>query len=413
MFDGVLKDLHLGFRLLLKYPGFTSITVLSLALGIGANTAIFTLIDAVMLRMLPVNHPEQLVSLRITDPSDRSFSRSVDGNSETSFPYPAYSQMRQRNSVLSSLFAFKPAGRLNVQVNGEAEFGRGQMVSQNYFGALGVPITMGRDFAEEDERIGAPPVAIISDGYWKRRFAGEISVVGRTVVINGVPFTIIGVTPPEFFGLQTGSAVDLTMTLTMQPRIAPVISEGFKSSFTDNSNFWLELMGRVKAGVGEEQVRANLDTIFRQSLLESLPPSKDDKPALPRLVTAPGAQGLASLRGQFSKPLFILMIVVGAVLLIACANVANLLLARAAARRKEIAVRLSIGATRARLIRQLLLESFFLSGLGGLAGLLFAYWGSTFLVSMMQRGLDPGEYGDAAHFDLIARIANAGIRNFG
>ena len=390
MFDGIPKDLRLGFRMLVKHPGFTSVTVLSLALGIGANTAIFTLIDAVMLRMLPVNHPEQLVSLRMTDPSDRSFSRSVDGNSETSFPYPAYSQMRERNSVLSSLFAFKPAGRLNVQVNGEAEFGRGQMVSQNYFGALGVPIAMGRDFAEEDERMGAAPVAIISDGYWKRRFAGETSVIGRTMVINGVPFTIIGVTPPEFFGLQTGSAVDLTMTLTMQPRISPVISEGLKSAFTDDSNFWLELMGRVKAGVGAEQVRANLDTIFRQSLLESLPPSKDGKPpALPQLVTAPGAQGLASLRGQFSKPLFILMIVVGAVLLIACANVANLLLARAAARRKEIAVRLSIGATRPRLIRQLLLESFLLSALGGLAGLLFAYSGSTFLVSMMQRGLYP------------------------
>ena len=165
MFDGILKDLRSGFRMLAKDPGFTSVTVLSLALGIGANTAIFTLMDAVMLRMLPVNHPEQLISLRMTEPGDRSFFRSVDGNSETSFPYPAYSQMRERNSGLSSLFAFKSAGRLNVQVNGEAEFGRGQMVSQNYFGALGVSIAMGRDFSGEDERFGATPVAIISDGY--------------------------------------------------------------------------------------------------------------------------------------------------------------------------------------------------------------------------------------------------------
>ena len=390
MFDGVRKDLRLGFRMLARDPGFASITILSLALGIGANTAIFTLIDAVMLRMLPVKHPEHLVSLRMTDPADRGFARSVDGNSETSFPYPAYLQMRERNSVLSSLFAFKPTGRLNVQVNGEAEFGRGQMVSQNYFGVLGVSMAMGRDFAEEDERPGAAPVAIISDGYWKRRFAGEAAVIGRMLVINGVPFTIIGITPPEFFGLQTGGAVDLTMPLTMQPRISPVISEGGKRAFTDNGNFWLELMGRVKAGAGEEQVRTNLDTIFRQSLVESLPPSKDGKlPALPRLVTVSGAQGLGGLRGQFSKPLFILAIVAGAVLLIACANVANLLLARAAGRRKEIAVRLSIGATRGQLIRQLLVESFLLSALGGLAGLPFAFWGSTLLVSMMQRGQYP------------------------
>ncbi len=389
MLDGIRKDLRVGFRMLAKDPGFTSVTVLSLALGIGANTAIFTLIDAVMLRMLPVNHPEQLVSLRLTDPRDRSFSRSVDGNSETAFPYPVYAEMRQRSSVLSSLFAFKSVGRLNVQINGEAEFARGQMVSQNYFGALGVPLALGRDFVDEDERIGAAPVAIISDGYWKRRFAGEPSALGKSMVINGVPFTIVGVTPREFFGLQTGGAVDLIMTLAMQPRISPVISEGRGSPFTDYANFWLELMGRIKPGTGEAQVRANLDTIFRESLLESLPPAKDGKPlVLPRLVIAPGAQGLAGLRNQFSKPLFILMVVVGAVLLIACANVANLLLARAAARRKEIAIRLSIGATRSRLIRQLLMESFLLSALGGVAGLLVAYSGSSLLLSMLQRGLD-------------------------
>ena len=313
--------------------------------------------------------------------------------------------MRERNTTLASLFAFKAAGRLNIQINGEAEFGRGQMVSQNYFGALGVPIVMGRDFAAEDERAGAAPVAIISDGYRKRRFAGEPSVVGTIIVINGVPFTIIGITPPAFFGLQTGSAVDLTMTLAMQPRISPVISEGSQSAFTDNSNFWLQLMGRAKAGVGEEQVRANLDTILRQSLLASLPPGNNGKtPPLPRLLTMSGAQGLAGLRRGFSKPLLILMIVVGVVLLIACANVANLLnaLAPPGGGEKEIAICLSIGASRAQLIRQLLIESFLLSVLGGLAGLLFAFWGSTLLVSMMQRGQDPIVLGLHPNLNVLA-----------
>jgi len=388
--DGIAKDLRIGLRMLVRDAGFTSVTVLILALGIGANTAIFTLIDAVMLRMLPVKHPEQLVSLRMTEPSDRSFARSVDGNSETSFPYPAYVQMRERNSVLTSLFAFKPTGRLNVQVNGEAEFGRGQMVSQNYFGALGIAMAVGRDFAAEDERSDATPVAILSDGYWRRRFAGDRSALRRVLMINGVAFTIIGITPPAFFGLQTGSNVDVTMPLAMQPRVAPIISEGSASAFTDSRNFWLELMGRVKEGAGEEQVRANLDTILQRTLLASLPPSNDGKaPGLPRLVTAPAGEGLSGLRRQFSKPLFILMTVVGVVLLIACANVANLLLARGAGRRKEIAIRLSIGATRPNLIRQLLVESLLLSGLGGLGGLLIAFWGSTVLLSTMQGGQFP------------------------
>ncbi len=386
MFEGLLKDARYGLRLLAKNPGFTVVAVLSLALGIGANTAIFTLIDAVMLRMLPVAHPEQLVSLRLVEAGNHNFNRSVDGNSETAFPYPVFLQM-QRNDALSGLFAFKSAGRLNMQVNGDAEIGRGQLVSPNYFSTLGVPIVLGRDFTVDDDRAGANPVVVISDGYWKRRFGGDRSVLGKTMTVNSVSFTVIGVTPPEFFGLQTGNAVEISMPFAVQPRILPVISEGRTSAFADYGNFWIELMGRVRPGASEEQARAGLDTIFKQALQSELKPSKDGQPlGLPSVVTVPGGQGLMGLRGQFSKPLFILMTVVGVVLLIACANVANLLLARATARRKEIAIRLSMGATRARLIRQLLMESVLLSTFGGLVGLIFAYWGSALLVSMMQRG---------------------------
>jgi len=389
MFEAALTDLRYGLRLLARTPGFTAVAVLSLALGIGANTAIFTLIDAVMLRTLPVANPERLVSLRIAEPSEHRFPRWMDGNSDTAFPYPAYQQMRARNQVLSDLFAFKPLGRLNAQVNGVAELARGQLVTPDYFRSLGVRIALGRDFAEDDDRVAAEPVAIVSYAYWQRRFGADPSVTGRRIVINGVSFTVIGVTMPEFFGLQPGANVDLSVPFAVQARVLPNMSENGVSMFSAADRWWIELMGRLKPGVTEEQARANLDVIFRQSIIAGLSAKGDAAQIIPAIQVEPGGHGLAGLRNQFSKPLFILMTVVGVVLLIACANIANLLLARAAGRQKEIGVRLSMGATRGRLIRQLLMESLLLSSLGALAGLAFAYWGSTILVTMMQRGNTP------------------------
>jgi predicted permease len=379
------QDLRFGMRMLRKNPGFTSIAVLSLALGIGANTAIFTLIDAVMLRALPVRNPQELVSLHLA-PADRPFPRGIDGNSDTAFPYPVFTQMRDRNQVLTSLFAFDDMGRLSVAVNGNAEIARGELVTANYFSALGVRAALGRDFVPADDTAGAEPVAIISHGYWQSHFGGERSALGRQIVVNGVPVTITGVAPPEFFGLQPGTVVDLYMTLAMQPQVDPHIGNAGASVFTDNTEWWIQVMGRLKPGVTAEQVRANLDVIYRRAALEGLAPAKNGKALTPpalQVVEASG--GLDGLRSRFSKPLSILMIVVGIVLLIACVNIANLLVVRSAARRKEIAVRLSLGASRGRLIRQLVLESILLASFGGLAGLVFAYWGCNALVALMRR----------------------------
>jgi predicted permease len=383
------QDTRFGLRMLRNNLGFTSIAVLSLALGIGANTAIFTLIDAVLLRMLPVKNPQELVSLNLDDLRDSHFPHSMDGNSTTAFPYPAFVQMRDRNQVLESVFAFKDLGRLSVQVDGDAEIVHGQLVTSNYFSTLGVRPGLGRDFVPADDAAGAEPVAIISHGYWQSHFGGDPFVLGHQMVVNGVSATIAGVAPAGFFGLQEGNSVDLYMAMAMQPRIEPRIADPGTSAFTATGLWWIEVMGRLKRGVSAEQARANLDVIYRPAVLEGLQPEKGGGPLVPpALQVIEGGRGLNGLRGQFSKPLAILMIVVGIVLLIACVNAANLLLVRSAARRKEIAVRLSLGASRGRLIRQLLLESVLLSGFGGLLGLVFAYWGCTALLMMMQRGSD-------------------------
>ena len=386
--DFFWRDLRYGLRMLRNNLGFTSIAVLSLALGIGANTAIFTLIDAVMLRMLPVQNPQELVSLKLA-PDTRFPREAPDGDHSIVFPYPAFVQMREHNQELSALFAFRDTAGLSVLANGNAETAHGQLVTSNYFSALGVRPALGRDFVAEDDTAGAEPVAIISYGYWQSYFGGEAFAIGRQIVVNGVPVTIIGVAAPEFFGLQPGSAVDLYMPLAMQPLIAPSVAgeDPGTSAFTAANVWWIQLMGRLKPGVTPEQARANLDVIYRPAVLEGLHPEAGRGPLVPpALEIVPASGGLSALRNAFSKPLAILMIVVGIVLLIACVNVANLLLVRSSARAKEIAVRLSLGASRGRLIRQLLLESVLLATFGGLLGLVFAYWGCNALVAMMHHG---------------------------
>jgi predicted permease len=395
MYENVLEDLRYGFRMLLKSPGFTAVAALSLALGIGANTAIFTLIDAVLLKMLPVREPEQLVLFNWAAKDWPSVVRSLNGSSRreggrstsTSFSYPSFEQMRTRNTVLSDVFAFAGVGqRMTIGASGETAHATGQMVSANYFSGLGIRPVLGRTLTEADDQPGAAPVAVISHGYWQRRFGGDPDAAGKPITVNGVSFTIAGVTPPDFSGLNPGTAIEVSVPLAMQPQVAPRFMGGDTGLFTAPERWWVLIMGRLKPGVTRQQAQAALDVIFRQASTEGVTLPTDRPAILPWLELQPGSQGLDSLRRQYSTPLFILMSVVGVVLLIACANVANLLLARAAARQREIAVRLSLGTTRGRLVRQLLTESILLALLGTALGMAFAWWGTQVLIGLLTRG---------------------------
>ena len=387
--ETLLQDMRYGLRMLAKSPAFTAVAVLTLALGIGANTAIFSLLNAVMLRELPVENPEQLVLLG----RGRAGGSMDDFASTELYSYPFYREMRQKNQVFSDVSAMLSLlfTRMHGAVGGSAELEplNVQLVSGNYFSVLGVKPTLGRSFTEaEDEPPGGHPVAMASYTWWDRRLARDPAILGKTVTLGSTVYTIVGITPPGFFGTTVGESPDLWIPLSMEKQVSP----GWNG--LDNETFQsLYILGRLKSGVEVGQAQANVNLLARQIWQEqagsALTKSQQDLLQRAHIELTPAARGLSRLRRGASLPLQILMAVVGLVLLIACANIANLLLARAAAREREIAVRMSLGAGRARLIRQMLTENLLLALSGGALGVMFAWRAGNGLLAMMPHGSEP------------------------
>lgn len=404
IFRDVFRDLRFGIRMLLKSKGFTMVAVLSLGLGIGANTALFSVADAVLLKSLPVPEPKRLVlfewqagrPFRVNGMSGTSsVPRPPDRKGLSLFRYDVFEKMRQTqaqssDSPLSDFFAFGPIRELTAVVDQQAELINGQAVSGDYYAGLKLQPRMGRAITEEDDR-SSTPVVVLSHKFWQERFGANPAVIGRPLTLNKQSFTIIGVSPPDFNGtLQVDYRPDVTIPLTCEPLL-----QGENSILGQSKEpglWWLNLMGRLKPGATFEQARDSLNAAFQTQALEVMPPPrKADQPAqldpkdYPRLIVESGSRGMLDMRRDYSPTIYGLFIVVALVLLIACANVANLLLARAALRTAEINVRLAVGAGRGRLVRQLLTESVLLSAVGGVVGVLFAFWAKGVLTALTDK----------------------------
>jgi len=412
----LFQDLRFAARWLRKNPAFTTVAVLTLALGIGANTALFSVVDAVLLKTMPVKDPERLVLLEWE--AGRAFRTSGRRGSGTPHPegiiggsifrYDTVERMREswrqqaESSPLSDLFAFAPLYDVTAAVEGNAEVVCGEVVSGDYHAGLGVPFALGRGITAADDEADAPPVVVLSHSCWKERLGGNPEILGRTLELNQTAFTIVGVTAPGFRGaLQVDYQPDVTVPLHFEPAL---LGEDTGMDHDGKPGiWWINVMGRLKPGATREQAARSLNGTFEAEALEIMPPPRrDGEPArlepkdYPRLVAKPGGRGLREHRQSFARPIYGLFLVVAAVLLIACANLANLLLSRAALRRPEIGARLALGAGRGRLVRQLVTEAVLLAVLGGAAGTLLAVWGKTALVglaagdSRFMLDLDPG-----------------------
>jgi len=387
--ENLFKDLRYGLRGLLKRKSFAAIAVLTLALGIGANTAIFTLVNAVMLKSLPVYKPEELVLFSSSTSEGTSLESSPRTGLWDRYSYASYEYLRDHNQSFQEIAAIRSGeSRLSVrrtdsQANAAAR-AWGHLVTGNYFSVLGVRAMRGRVFTPEDDKPGAEPAAVISHKYWEKELNSDPSVVGRSFIINGANFTVVGVTPPEFFGERVRRPPDFWLPLSFHPKI-----ELRDSFLTDKQAYWLVLVGRLKPGVSMDQANASVNLLLRQHLTEEagsqLTEERQQGIQNTYITLVSGEGGISRLRRNYSTPLQMLMAIVGMVLLIACANVGSLLLSRAASRKAEISLRMALGATRWRIVRQLLTESMLLAIVGGVCGVLLAQWGVTVLVNLVAK----------------------------
>jgi predicted permease len=415
--DELWTDLRYALRMLARSPGFAAIAVGSLALGIGVNTVLFTAAQHTLLDRLAVPHPEQLRLLAWTEPKEGAVESlwgwyddlPGGGETSTSFSYPVYQQLRKQNTAMQSLFAFKPLDRQTVTIDGHAEAVAAEMVSGNYYSSLEVWPQLGRGIQESDDgKPGSGPVVVISDRFWTREFARSPLVIGKTILVNMTPMTIIGVNPRGFTGAYSAQETpDVFLPFSMQPIAVPLtFGDAVSSSWLTNTNLWWVLvMGRMKPGLSDRTAAASLNVILVQAVRATMTVKNNRQ--TPRMLITDGSRGQNPAAEGLAKPISVLLGLGGFVLLLACANLANLLLARASARQREMSVRLALGAGRRRILRQLLTESLLLSLLGGAAGLTLAFGVRNAIPRIMSNAWAPPPF--SARFDWRIFSFGAGI----
>ena len=417
LLDDLCSDLRYALRMLAKSPGFTAIAIGSLALGIGANTAIFTLAKHVLLDQLHVPHSEDLRLLNWIAPQESVVHSSWGdwspaGNGQTtstSFPYPLYRQLREQNrrqGTLEDLFAFKNIGQVTATVDGAASIVQAEMVSGNYYHEMDVAPALGRGITPNDDAVaGSGAVVVISDGFWRRAFAASPTVVGKAIAINGKPFTVIGVNPPEFTGAKSAhESPQVFVPFSIQPVIVP----RRKGSILEEPGYWwMQIMARQKPGVSKEQAEAAFSSTLASSVRGAGEVKAGD--AIPQVQVGDGSRGMNEAARLFRQPIMVLMAVAGLVLLLACANIANLLLARSAAREREMSVRLALGAGRGRVLRQMLTESLLLSLTSGAVGFVLGWASRDVIPRLLSQPWDPHPASASVDWGVLAFIAALSI----